>query len=159
MAHNHTTVSISQSKCVAAGGVNKLCVPTVYDQSRPMGSARLIMMGMKNTGGRLKRWDEHGRKEEKRSDGARAERKTRSITCCLTSSRRLPHRLSQQMPLHNNYKNLTVSRRHPLNILLERACWCSDSNRNLPEWMGNFSCADIPLLEIAHSSSMREPFW
>lgn len=58
MAHKHTIVSISQSNCVAAGGVNKLCMPTAYDQSRPVRFSRITMKAMKNTRGSLKRWDE-----------------------------------------------------------------------------------------------------
>lgn len=68
MAYNHTMVSISQSNCVAAGGVNKPHMPTDYDQSSPIGSSRIKMMGMKNTGGRLKRRDEYTVEGEKKRD-------------------------------------------------------------------------------------------
>lgn len=68
MAHRHTIVSISQNNCVAAGGVNKPHMPTDYDHSSPMGSSRIKMMGMENTGGRLKRWDECTVEGKKRRD-------------------------------------------------------------------------------------------
>lgn len=58
MDHKHAIVSVSQRSCVAAGGVNKLHMPTDYDQSSAMGSSRIKMMGMEN--GRLGRirWGE-----------------------------------------------------------------------------------------------------
>ena len=62
-----------------------------------------------------------------------------------------PTLTSQQMPLHS-HSDLSVSHRHPLNSLLERASWCSVSTKILPDgWAVIFSYADNPLLEIAHN--------
>lgn len=43
-------------------------MPADYDQSSPVGSSRIKMMGMKNTGGTLKGWDECTAEGKKKRD-------------------------------------------------------------------------------------------
>ncbi len=149
-------MSISHGNCVAAGGVNTLRMPTDCDQSSAMGPGRIEMMGMKNTGGRLKRREEHRGKRRKEigENQMGREKKENTFSHSLSPNKLpFPTLTSQQMPMHN-HTDLTVSHRHPLSILLERTSRRSVSTKTLPDgWTVIFSYADNPLLEIAPNFS------
>lgn len=53
MARWHSKVSVSWSDRIAAGSVNQPHKPAGFDQSGGMGSSKITVIHMKNTGGRL----------------------------------------------------------------------------------------------------------
>lgn len=101
-AGRHTTESLSQSDCVAAGGVNEPHMPVDDDQSSPVRSRRIRVMGMKNTGSALKGWDECTA-EGKKKDLMGWERTKNTFSRSLSPTMLAFH----TMPSHNRTHTFT----------------------------------------------------